>query len=195
MPQNRSVPDVKSKRIHWNELRPNLPIECLVFLDESGVNLGMIRRYGRAVGGKRVVDHSPLTRPRGTTLLSAIRVNKVIAQTSYPGGTTKEKFRQYVQETLLPSLNPGDIVIMDNLAAHHAPEIAQLIAQAGAQVLYLPPYSPDFNPIEKLWSKMKAYLRKCRALTFEDLDLALHQAFATVTDSDCRNWFACAGYC
>ena len=84
---------------------------------------------------------------------------------------------------------------MDNLAAHHGPGIAQLIAQAGAQVLYLPPYSPDFNPIEKLWSKMKAYLRKYRALTFEDLDLALYQAFAAVTFSDCRNWFACAGYC
>lgn len=186
---------MKAKRIHWKELRPNLPIEHLVFLDESGVNLGMIRRYGRAVGGKRVVDHSPLTRPRGTTLLSAIRVNKVIAQTSYFGGTTREKFWQYVQDILLPTLNPGDIVVMDNLAAHHAPGIPQLIAQAGAQVLYLPPYSPDFNPIEKLWSKIKAYLRKYRALTFEDLDLALHQAFAAVTASDCRNWFACTGYC
>ena len=124
---------MKTKRIHWKELKPNLPIEPPVFLDESGVNLGLIRRCGRAIGGKRVIDHSPLTSPKGTTLLSAIRVNKVIAQTSYPGGTTKEKFRQYVQETLLPTLNPGDIVVMDNLSAHHAPEIAQLIAQAGAQ--------------------------------------------------------------
>lgn len=186
---------MKVKRNDWKELRPNLPIEHLVFLDESSVNLGMIRWSGCAVGGKRVVDHSPLTRPRGTTLLSAIRVNKVIAQMSYPGGTTKEKFRQYVQETLLPTLNPGDIVFMDNLATHHAPEIAQLAAQAGAQVLYLPPYSPDFNPIEKLWSKIKVYLRKYRALTFEDLDFVLHQAFYAVTSSDCHNWFACAGYC
>lgn len=186
---------MKAKRLHWKELRSNLPIDHLVFLDESGVNLGMIRRYGRAVGGKRVVDHAPLTRPRATTLLSAIRVNKVIAQTSYLGGTTRSKFQQYVQETLLPELNPGDIVVMDNLAAHHGPGIAQMIAQAGAQILYLPPYSPDFNPIEKLWSKMKAYLRKYRALTCEDLDLALYQAFAAVSSSDCRNWFACAGYC
>ena len=141
---------MKAKRLHWKELRSNLPIDHLVFLDESGVNLGMIRRYGRAVGGKRVVDHAPLTRPRATTLLSAIRVNKVIAQTSYLGGTTRSKFQQYVQETLLPELNPGDIVVMDNLAAHHGPGIAQMIAQAGAQILYLPPYSPDFNPIEKL---------------------------------------------
>lgn len=84
---------------------------------------------------------------------------------------------------------------MDNPAAHHAPEIVQLAAQAGAQVLYLPPYSPDCNPIEKLWSKIKSYLRKCRALTFEDLDIALHQVFAAVTDSDCPKWFDCAGYC
>ena len=182
---------VKKKSVHASEQERSRRES----LDESGVNLGMIRRYGRAVGGKRVVDHAPLTRPRATTLLSAIRVNKVIAQTSYLGGTTRSKFQQYVQETLLPELNPGDIVVMDNLAAHHGPGIAQMIAQAGAQILYLPPYSPDFNPIEKLWSKMKAYLRKYRALTFEDLDLALYQAFAAVTSSDCRNWFACAGYC
>ena len=160
MPQNRNAPAVKAKRLHWKEHMPNLPIDHLVFLDESGINLRMIRRYGRAIGGKRVVDHAPLTRPRGTTLLSAIRVNKVIAQTRYPGGTTRSKFQQYVQETLLPALNPGDIVVMDNLAA-----------QAGAQVLYLPPYSHDFNPIEKLWSKIKACLRRYRALTFEPVQI------------------------
>ena len=83
-------------------------------------------------------------------------------------------FQQYMQETMLPELNPGDIVVMDNLAAHHEPGIAQMIAQAGAQALYLPPYSPYFNPSEKLWSKMEAYLRKYRTLTFEDLELALY---------------------
>ena len=94
MPQNRNAPAVKAKRLHWKEHMPNLPIDHLVFLDESGINLRMIRRYGRAIGGKRVVDHAPLTRPRGTTLLSAIQVNKVIAQTRYPGGTTRSKFQQ-----------------------------------------------------------------------------------------------------
>lgn len=186
---------MKAKRTHWKEQKKELPTENLVFLDESGINIGMERRYGRAIGGKRVVDHSPLNKPKGITVLSAIRSDGVFAQANYPGGTTKEKFQQYMQATLVPGLKPGDIVVMDNLAAHHAPGIAQLIAHAGAHLFYLPPYSPDFNPIEKLWSKIKAYLRKCRALTFEDLERALQEAFASVTALDCRNWFACAGYC
>lgn len=173
----------------------DLPIENLIFLDESGVNLGMVRRYGRAIGGQRVVDHSPLNKPQGTTLLSALRADGVFAQTGYSGGTTKEKFLKYVQEILVPALNPGEIVIMDNLAAHHAPQVAQMIEQAGAHLLYLPPYSPDFNPIEKLWSKIKAYLRKCRDLTVDALGKSIQEAFDTVSISDCHNWFSCAGYC
>lgn len=186
---------MKAKRIRWKELEKTLPVDKLVFLDESGINIGMVRCYGRAVGGKRVIDHSPISRPKGTTVISAIRTDGVFAQTSYPGGTTKEKFLQYVREALVPTLRPGEIVIMDNLSAHHTPEVLRLIGQAGAHVLYLPPYSPDLNPIEKLWSKIKAYLRKCRALTLDVLDKALLCAFSNVTASDCRNWFACAGYC
>lgn len=147
---SKSVPDVKEKRRLWKEHETDLPIEDLIFLDESGVNLGMVRRYGRAIGGQRVVDHSPINKPQGTTLLSAIRADGVLAQISHSGGTTKERFLKYVQEILVPALNPGEIVIMDNLAAHHAPQIAQLLQQAGGHLLYLPPYSPDFNPIEKL---------------------------------------------
>lgn len=186
---------MKAKRIRWKGLEKTLPTDHLIFLDESGVNLGMVRRYGRALGGKRLVDHSPLNKPKAITVLAAIRTDGVFAQASYPGGTTKEKFLQYVRETLVPALHPGDIVVMDNLSAHHAPQVAQLIHQAGAKLLYLPPYSPDLNPIEKLWSKVKAFLRKCRALTPESLQQALQAAFACVTPSDCRNWFACAGRC
>lgn len=155
----------------------------------------MVRRYGRALGGKRVVDHSPLNKPKNITLISAMSRDGVFAQMKYQGGTTKEIFLQYIKEILLPTLKPGDIVIMDNLSAHHGPEVAQLIGQAGASVLYLPPYSPDMNPIEKLWSKIKAYLRKCRSLTFDSLEKALQEAFSKVIPSDCKNWFACAGYC
>ena len=186
---------MKAKRIQWKELEKRLPVDHLVFLDESGVNIGMMRRYGRGRGGKRVVDHSPLNKPKGTTVLSAIRTNGIFAQASYQGGTTKEKFLQYVKESLTPDLHPEDIVVMDNLSAHHAPQIADMIRQTGAQLLYLPPYSPDFNSIEKLWSKLKAYLRKSRALTHHTLDLALHNAFSSVTSSDCKNWFSATGYC
>ena len=142
-----------------------------------------------------MIDHSPISKPKGTTVISAIRTDGVFAQTSYAGGTTKKKVPQYVREILVPTLKPGEIVVMDNLSAHHTPEILRLISQAGAHVLYLPPYSPDLNPIEKLWSKVKALLRKCRALTLDGLNKALLQAFSNVTASDCRNRFACAGYC
>ena len=186
---------MKAKRIRWKELEKTLPAEHLVFLDESGINIGMVRRYGRALGGKRVVDRSPLNKPRGTTVLAAIRTDGVFAQSNYQGGMTTEKFLQYIRETLAPQLRPGDIVIMDNLSSHHTPQVAELIRQAGAGLLHLPPYSPDMNPIEKLWSKLKAYLRKCRALTLDVLEQALRAAFSCVTASDCRNWFACSGYC
>ena len=186
---------MKAKRIRWKELEKRLPADHLVFLDESGINLGMIRRYGRALYGKRVVDHSPLNKPKTTTVVAAIRTNGVFAQANYLGGTTKEKFLQYVRETLVPALHQGDIVVMDNLSVHHAPQAVQMIHQAGAGLLYLPPYSPDFNPIEKLWSKVKAFLRKCRALTLKTLQQSLLAAFACVTPSDCSNWFACARSC
>ena len=186
---------MKVKRTHWKELEKSLPVQHLVFLDESGINIGMVRRYGRAMGGRRVVDSSPLSKPKGTTVISAIRTDGVFAQTSYPGGTTRAKFLQYVEQTLVPLLHPGDLVVMDNLSAHHSPEVAGMLSQAGAHLLYLPPYSPDMNPIEKLWSKVKAYLRKCRALTLDSLKQALLEAFSTITAADCRNWFACAGYC
>ena len=186
---------MKAKRMRWKEFEKKLPADRLVFLDESGVNIGMVRRYGRSRGGKRVVDRSPLNKPKGTTVLSAIRANGIFAQASCQGGTTKEKFLQYVRETLTPELRPEDIVVIDNLSAHHAPQIAEMIHQTGAHPLYLPPYSPDFNPIEKLWSKMKVYLRKCRALTLDALELEIHNTFSSVASSNCKNWFSAAGYC
>ena len=109
----------------------------------------MVRRYGYGRSRKRVVDRLPLNKAKGTTVLSAIRTNDIFAQASYQGGTTKEKFLQYVRETLTPELHPDDMVVMDNLSAHHAPQIAEMIHQTGAHLLYLPPYSPDFNFIEK----------------------------------------------
>ena len=186
---------MKAKRIRWKELEKTLLDKHLIFLDESGINIEMVRQYGRALGGKRVVDRSPLNKPRGTTVLAAIRADGVFAQSNYQGGTTTEKFLQYIRETLVPQLRLGDIVIMDNLSAHHTPQVAELIRQTGAGLLYLPPYSPDMNSIEKLWSKLKAYLRKLRVLTLDALEQVLQAAFSCVTASDCRNWFACSGYC
>lgn len=165
-----------------------------MFLDESGINTNLVRRYGRSVGKTRVVDSAPLNTPRTTTVLSAIRLDGPCACITYEGGTTKERFLGYLRETLLPVLREGDCVVMDNLRTHHCKDVEPLIRSAGAIPLYLPPYSPDLNPIEKLWSKMKAILRKRRIRVKDALPSAVHNALNMVSPADCRAWFLCAGY-
>ena len=107
-------------------------------------------RYGRGRGGRRVVDHVPLSKPKSTTILSSIRLNGELAFTTFQGGTTGTRFLSYLKDILIPTLRSGDVVVMDNLRTHHIQAVAELLHDAGAQVLYLPPYSPDLNPIEKL---------------------------------------------
>jgi len=171
-----------------------IPTEKLVFLDESGVNTNLVRRYGRSKGKTRVVDHAPFSTPKSTTVLSAIRMNGQFACTIYEGGTTKERFKAYLENTLLPSIHTGEYVVMDNLKTHHCRFVEELIQEKGAIALYLPPYSPDLNPIEKMWSKMKSTLRKLRIRVKGKLIPAVHQALASVSTSDCMGWFRCAGY-
>ena len=166
-----------------------------MFLDESGVNINMARRYGWGKGGQRVVDHAPLNTPKSTTILFSIRLDGETAFTTFSGGTTADKFLTYLKEVLIPTLRPGDIVVMDNLRTHHIQAVDELVHTAGAQVLYLPAYSPDLNPIEKLWSKVKAVLRKLRVRSPDSLDAAIRFAFLSVSANDCRGWFRCAGYC
>lgn len=119
------------------------------------MNIDMARRYGRGKGGRRVVDHAPLNTPQSTTILSSVRLDGEVAFTTFQGGTTRDKFLTYLKDVLIPTLHPGDIVVMDNLRTHHIQAVGELLHGAGAEVLYLPPYSPDLNPIEKLWSKVK----------------------------------------
>lgn len=120
----------------------------LVFLDESGVNTDMNRRYGRAIGGERSVDKSPLNTPANTTILSSVKLNGETAYTIYSGGTTRKKFLDYLRNTLIPTLHKGDIVVMDNMRTHHVKEVRVLLQEPGMKLLYLPAYSPDLNPIE-----------------------------------------------
>ena len=195
MPQNRSVPDVQEKREAWKKELGVLDCSKLVFLDESGVNINMTRRYGRAQGGCRVVDKAPLNTPKNTTILSSIRLNGNAAYMTYSGGTTGERFIDYLKNGLLPTLHPGDIVIMDNMRTHHISAVKEILEQAGMHLLYLPPYSPDLNPIEKLWSKVKAILRQLKARTPETLLAAIERAFSCVSSSDCLGWFRSTGLC
>jgi transposase len=166
----------------------------LKFIDESGVNLAMTRRYGRAPRGERVIGAVPQNYGPNVTMLAALGSHGVEAVMTIDGATDAEVFHIYVDQVLRPTLRPGDIVIMDNLRAHKAAGIREAIEQAGARVLYLPPYSPDLAPIERCWSKLKSLLRTAKARTREALDEAIAQALATITASDARGWFEHCGY-
>lgn len=167
----------------------------LVFLDESGVNLNMTRRYGRAVGKARVYDHVPLNTPQKTTLLSSIRLEDAsMVHKEITGSLNGAAFLEYIQNDLAPTLKQGDIVIMDNLRVHKVAGVREAIEEKGALVLYLPPYSPDLNPIEMLWSKIKAFLRKQKARDAALLLNATEEAYSTVSCADVLGWFSAAGY-
>lgn len=165
-----------------------------MFLDESGVNTDMTRRYARAKNGQRANDHTPLNTGKTTTIVSSVRVDGTTVPIYLSGSLNGELFKEYIEQHLVPTLQTGDIVVMDNLRCHKVDGIKQAIEKAGAYVLYLPPYSPDLNPIEQMWSKIKAFLRKIKARSVDALMDALPQAFATITAQDILGWFHHDGY-
>ena len=138
---------------------PMIPVEHLVFLDESGVTTDLLRRYGRSPRGQRLVDHAPFGHWESHTILAALRVEGLTAPAVFPGPLDNPSFFAYVEQVLVPTLTVGDIVILDNLAIHKPPEVRAAIEHVGAVVRFLPPYSPDFNPIEQAFAKLKAFLR------------------------------------
>lgn len=189
-----TVFDVQEKRREWNEsIKPDM-VEHLVFLDESGVNTDLTRLYGRAPSSQRAVDHAPLNTPQTTTILSSIRFDGEKAFTTYQGGTTGKRFVQYLKETLLPTLRSGDIVVMDNMRSHHVKAVREILETKRIGLLYLPPYSPDLNPIEKMWSKVKAILRKWKVRSLDLLPNAIRAALACVSSLDCQHWFGASSY-
>jgi transposase len=166
----------------------------LKFLDESGTNLGFTRRFGRARPGQRVVEGTPGNAGPHSTLLAALSTQGVQAPWLLEGAMDGAAFEVYVERVLVPTLRSGDIVLMDNLSFHKAPRIRTLIESVGARLEFLPPYSPDLNPIELCWSKIKTALRASKARTFEALLDALDDAFGSVTKQDAQAWFAHCGY-
>lgn len=153
----------------------------------------MSRHYGRAIGGERSVDKVPVNTPANTTILSSIRLNGETAYTTFSGGTTREKFLVYLENILIPTLHSGDIVVMDNMRTHHVKDVRILLEKADIKLLYLPPYSPDFNPIEEMWSKIKAILRKLKIRSLSLLPQGIAEAFSLIHPSDCVGWFSAAG--
>jgi transposase len=166
----------------------------LKFLDESGVNLGLTRRFGRARPGQRVVEGTSGDSGAHYTLVAAISLQGLQAPALLEGAMDGAAFAVYVEQVLVPTLHRNDIVFMDNLSYHKGPRIRALIESAGAHLEFLPPYSPDLNPIELGWSKVKSVLRTAKARTFEDLLTALANAFGAVTKQDAKAWLAHCGY-
>jgi transposase len=165
-----------------------------VFIDESAAKTNMTRLRGRSLCGERVYACTPHGHWHTSTMISSIRLDGSAACMVVDGATDNDVFRAYVLEVLFPSLRPGDLVIMDNLSPHKNSQVIELIEKAGAKVLFLPAYSPDLNPIEKMWSKIKEYLRAAEARTHEALIAAMGEALAKVTPQDAMNWFASCGY-
>ena len=154
----------------------------------------MTRRFGRARRGQRVHDAVPKNWGRNVTVLGSLSSQGLEAVMTVEGATDAAVFRTYVDQILVPTLKPGDVVVMDNLAAHKVEGIGRAIEAAGASLMYLPPYSPDYSPIEPCWSKLKTALRAIKARTREALDSALAHVIDTVTASDAKGWFTHCGY-
>jgi transposase len=185
---------VREAREAWFEGQLDLNPERVVFLDETATATNMERRYGRAPRGERCRIAVPHGHYKTITVTAALRASGPFAVELMDGATNGKRFLSYVTDTLVPALKPGDTVVMDNLAAHKVTGVRQTIEAAGARLLYLPPYSPDFNPIENTFAKLKALLRSAAARTVPDLWAAIREAFTRFKSDECRNYLAAAGY-
>lgn len=177
------------QRRAWGAKIARVEYSRLVFLDETGAKTNMTRLYARSKKGARAPDYTPHGHWSTTTLVAALTVRGAIAPMVLDGPMDRLAFEAYVKQVLLPALFPGAIVVMDNLSAHKSPIIAAMLHAAGTELWYLPPYSPDLNPIELMWSKVKAALRGAKARTQETLLEAIANALKEITPEDSHNFF------
>jgi transposase len=182
------------RRKAWFEEQPGLDPNRLVFIDETGATTKMARRHGRAPRGQRLKLSVPYGHWKTTTFVGGLRLGGMTAPMVLDGPMTGGWFLAYVEQVLVPTLRPGDVVILDNLAAHKNAAIRAAIEAAGASLRFLPPYSPDLNPIENAFAKLKALLRKAGARTVDQLWSAIASAIDTFTPNECANYFTAAGY-
>lgn len=185
---------MKMARETFAATRVSIDLDRLVFLDESGAKTNMTPLHGRALRGERVVDHAPYGHWCTTTMIGAVGLRGVCAAMVVDAPTDAAVFETFIEQLLVPTLRSGDVVVMDNLAAHKGPAVREAIEAVGAEVLFLPPYSPDFNPIESMWSKVKQFLRRAATRTFDTLVAAIGDALRSVTLDDCRGFFTGCGY-
>jgi transposase len=185
---------VKARRDAWRAEQPALDVGRLVFIDETWASTNMARRYGRAPIGERLVDAVPYGHWQTTTLVAALRMDGLTAPMVIDGAMNGDLFVAYVEQVLGPTLRSGDVVVLDNLSSHKRSEVRTLLEGAGCRLVYLPPYSPDFNPIELAFAKLKALLRKVRQRTRDDLWDFLGQAMDAFAPDECENYFWHCGY-
>jgi len=185
---------VRLRREAWADGLMQRDARRLVFIDESAAKTNMTRLRGRGRRGRRVRDYAPHGHWGTTTMIGSIRLDGTTSCMAIEGATTRDVFREYVRHVLCPTLRHGDIVIVDNLAAHKDKESEGLIKARGAALEFLPPYSPDFNPIEKMWSKVKTHLRASKARSQERLFTAIGSALKTITPKDAEGFFFSCGY-
>lgn len=187
-------PDVAAARAAWLEFAPHLDPDRLVFIDETGASTKLARLYGRAKRGQRCRSAVPHGHWLTTTFTAALRRNALTAPMTLNGPMNAAAFHAYIEQVLAPTLAPGDIVVMDNLPAHKGAAVRKAIEVCGASLFLLPPYSPDFNPIENAYAKFKSLLRQAAARTVESLERAIADAFEAFTPQECANYFTEAGY-
>lgn len=178
----------------WFEAQPDLDPEKLVFIDETGASTKMARLRGRAPKGERCRASVPHGHWKTTTFTGALRLSGMTAPMVLDGAMNGAAFLAYVEQVLAPTLSPGDIVVMDNLPAHKLASVREAIEATGAALRFLPPYSPDFNPIENAFSKLKSLLRKAATRTVDDLWRVIGDAIDAFTPEECQNYFIAAGY-
>lgn len=181
------------RRIYLDQMKEFDPFR-LIFIDETGSNIAMTRRYARALKGKRAEDDVPGNKGTNITVIGALTIEGLQAVMTIDGSTTTQVFRAYTEQVLCPIIQPGDIVVMDNLSVHKDKQARELIESVGAKIVFTPPYSPDLNPIEECWSKLKSVLRKMRARTRDALDRAVVKAMELITPVDSIGWMEHAGY-
>ena len=165
-----------------------------MFIDECGVTTDLLRRYGRSRRGVRLRDHTPCGHWETHTIVAALRPDGLTAPAVFDGPIDNASFLAYVEQVLAPTLRRGDVVVLDNLAVHKQPAVRAAIEATGAQIRFLPPYSPDFNPIEMAFAKLKAFLRAARPRTFDQVTALTAAALALFTPTECRNYVRHCGY-
>jgi transposase len=187
-------PDVAAARRHWARVQPLRDVRQYLFLDECGVTTDLLRRYGRSPRGTRLRDHTPCSHWQTHTVVVALRLDGLDAPAVFDGPIDNPTFLAYVEQVLAPTLRPGDVVVLDNLAPHKQPEVRAAVEQRGARLQFLPPYSPDFNPIELAFAKLKAFFRAARPRNFDQVVELLASALELCSPVECRNFIRHCGY-